>query len=122
MSDRPPSPVPKPQPPRERKPMKKVVAKNYKNVAAFHQKLRDSKRILAICGAGLSAASGLPTFRGPGGLWRNHKATELATPAAFARDPGLVWLFYAYVRRRTGYRRQPSSKSRHGQTDRLTTD
>jgi len=78
--------------------MKKVVAKNYKNVAAFHQKLRDSKRILAICGAGLSAASGLPTFRGPGGLWRNHKATELATPAAFARDPGLVWLFYAYRR------------------------
>ena len=65
---------------------------------AFHQVLRSSKRILALCGAGLSAASGLPTFRGKGGLWRNHKATSLATPQAFAQDPGLVWLFYAYRR------------------------
>jgi NAD-dependent deacetylase sirtuin 5 len=49
-----------------------------------------SRRILALCGAGLSAASGLDTFRGAGGMWRNHEATSLATPEAFARDPGLV--------------------------------
>lgn len=67
------------------------------NLAAFHQKLAKADRILAICGAGLSAASGLPTFRGAGGLWRNYEATDLATPEAFAEDPGLVWLFYAYV-------------------------
>ncbi|KAL2755921.1 hypothetical protein ACRALDRAFT_1070906 [Sodiomyces alcalophilus JCM 7366] len=57
-----------------------------------------NSRILALCGAGLSAASGLPTFRGAGGLWRNHDATRLATPEAFKADPALVWLFYAYRR------------------------
>jgi hypothetical protein len=70
---------------------------DYNNVSAFHAKLARSKRILAVCGAGLSAASGLPTFRGAGGLWRNYKATALATPTAFEEDPGLVWMFYAYV-------------------------
>lgn len=71
--------------------------KDYDSIPAFHDKLLRSKRILAVCGAGLSAASGLPTFRGAGGLWRNHEATQLATPGAFRDDPGLVWLFYAYV-------------------------
>lgn len=71
--------------------------KDYDSIPAFHEKLLRSKRILAVCGAGLSAASGLPTFRGAGGLWRNHEATQLATPEAFRDDPGLVWLFYAYV-------------------------
>ncbi len=68
------------------------------DVAAFHRLLLSSRRILALCGAGLSAASGLPTFRGAGGLWRNYEATSLATPEAFQRDPSLVWLFYAYRR------------------------
>ena len=70
---------------------------DYNSIPAFHAKLAQSKRILAVCGAGLSAASGLPTFRGAGGLWRNFEATELATPEAFEDDPGLVWLFYGYV-------------------------
>ncbi|KAJ3945394.1 uncharacterized protein N0V96_005426 [Colletotrichum fioriniae] len=70
----------------------------HNDVAAFHEALASSKRILALCGAGLSASSGLPTFRGAGGLWRNHDATDLATMKAFRRDPGLVWLFYAYRR------------------------
>ncbi|OHW90684.1 sir2 family protein [Colletotrichum incanum] len=70
----------------------------HNDVVAFHEALRSSKRILALCGAGLSASSGLPTFRGAGGLWRNHDATALATMKAFRRDPGLVWLFYAYRR------------------------
>ncbi|GAB1315838.1 DHS-like NAD/FAD-binding domain-containing protein [Madurella fahalii] len=71
---------------------------DYSSIDAFHTKLARSKRILAVCGAGLSAASGLPTFRGAGGLWRNYDATTLGTPEAFEEDPGLVWLFYGYRR------------------------
>ncbi|GAB7365269.1 hypothetical protein MBLNU230_g6351t1 [Neophaeotheca triangularis] len=68
------------------------------DVESFHEHLKKSKRVLSLCGAGLSAASGLPTFRGPGGLWRTHEATSLATPEAFKSDPGLVWQFYSYRR------------------------
>ncbi|KAF2749503.1 DHS-like NAD/FAD-binding domain-containing protein [Sporormia fimetaria CBS 119925] len=68
------------------------------DLKSFQDHLKNSKRILALLGAGLSASSGLPTFRGAGGLWRTHDATELATPEAFARDPGLVWQFYNYRR------------------------
>jgi NAD-dependent deacetylase sirtuin 5 len=60
------------------------------DIEEFGDVLMGSRRILALCGAGLSAASGLDTFRGAGGMWRNHEATSLATPEAFARDPGLV--------------------------------
>lgn len=65
---------------------------------SFSAHLQSSKRILALLGAGLSASSGLPTFRGAGGLWRKHEATRLATPEAFAADPSLVWQFYSYRR------------------------
>lgn len=65
---------------------------------SFQQYLAKSTRILALLGAGLSASSGLPTFRGAGGLWRTHDATSLATPEAFERDPALVWQFYSYRR------------------------
>jgi NAD-dependent SIR2 family protein deacetylase len=68
------------------------------SIAEFHKVLNSSTRILALCGAGLSADSGLPTFRGAGGLWRNYEPTDLATPVAFGRDPALVWLFYAWRR------------------------
>lgn len=68
------------------------------DLKSFHEHLKNSKRILALLGAGLSASSGLPTFRGAGGLWRTHDATELATPEAFAEEPGLVWQFYNYRR------------------------
>ncbi|KAL2256846.1 hypothetical protein VTK26DRAFT_1033 [Humicola hyalothermophila] len=71
---------------------------DYDSIPAFHDRLARSSRILAVCGAGLSAASGLPTFRGAGGLWRDFEATALATPEAFEADPGLVWLFYGYRR------------------------
>jgi NAD-dependent deacetylase sirtuin 5 len=64
----------------------------------FHETISSSKRILALVGAGLSASSGLPTFRGVGGLWREHDATELATPEAFDAQPALVWQFYNYRR------------------------
>ena len=51
-------------------------------------------RVLVITGAGVSAESGIPTFRGPGGYWRNLDPSKLATPEAFARDPELVWEWY----------------------------
>lgn len=69
-----------------------------KDLESFQEYLNKSTRILALLGAGLSASSGLPTFRGAGGLWRTHDATSLATPEAFQRDPGLVWQFYSYRR------------------------
>jgi NAD-dependent deacetylase sirtuin 5 len=68
------------------------------DLESFQEHLGKSTRILALLGAGLSASSGLPTFRGAGGLWRTHEATQLATPQAFQRDPGLVWQFYSYRR------------------------
>jgi NAD-dependent deacetylase len=60
--------------------------------------LKHATKPLALAGAGLSAESGIPTFRGAGGLWRNFKAEELATPRAFDRDPQLVWEWYAWRR------------------------
>ncbi|MCO5612459.1 hypothetical protein L7F22_066726 [Adiantum nelumboides] len=55
-------------------------------------------KVTVLTGAGVSAESGIPTFRGEGGLWRSWSATELATPEAFAVDPSLVWEFYHYRR------------------------
>ncbi|CAG8672491.1 20321_t:CDS:2 [Dentiscutata erythropus] len=60
--------------------------------------LNASKHIVALCGAGLSAESGVPTFRGEGGFWRTFQATELATPKAFEKNPSRVWEFYHYRR------------------------
>ena len=51
-----------------------------------------------MTGAGISAASGVPTFRGPGGLWRSFRPEQLATAEAFARDPQLVWEWYDWRR------------------------
>ncbi|KAL8768496.1 MAG: hypothetical protein Q9209_005287 [Squamulea sp. 1 TL-2023] len=65
---------------------------------SFVSHLKSSNRILALFGAGLSAASGIPTFRGPGGFWRQHDCTQLATPEAFDKDPTLLWHFYNYRR------------------------
>src|SRR5260370_25912448 len=53
--------------------------------------LANAGPIAALTGAGISAESGIPTFRGAGGLWRSHRAEDLATPQGFARDPRLVW-------------------------------
>ena len=51
-----------------------------------------------LTGAGVSAESGVPTFRGDHGLWKQYRAEELATPSAFARDPKLVWEWYDWRR------------------------
>ena len=56
-------------------------------------------RVLIITGAGISAESGIPTFRGKDGYWRNFDPAKLATPEAFARDPNLVWEWYAERRK-----------------------
>lgn len=77
------------------------------DLESFTAHLQSSDRILALLGAGLSASSGLPTFRGAGGLWRSHEATSLATPEAFDENPGLVWQFYSY-RRRMALQAQPN--------------
>jgi NAD-dependent deacetylase len=67
----------------------------YTMVAA---RLTPETRITVLTGAGVSAASGVPTFRGAGGLWRNFRPEDLATPRAFARDPRLVWEWYDWRR------------------------
>jgi len=66
--------------------------------AEFWSLARDAERPVALTGAGVSAESGIPTFRGAGGLWRTHRPEDLATPEAFARDPVLVWEWYAWRR------------------------
>lgn len=60
--------------------------------------LRAKVKIAVLTGAGISAESGLATFRGPGGLWKNYRPESLATPEAFARDPQLVWEWYNFRR------------------------
>ncbi|HEX9493216.1 MAG TPA: Sir2 family NAD-dependent protein deacetylase, partial [Thermoanaerobaculia bacterium] len=56
------------------------------------------RKIVVLTGAGVSADSGIPTFRGEGGLWRNFRAEDLATPEAFASNPLLVWEWYEWRR------------------------
>jgi NAD-dependent deacetylase len=56
--------------------------------------MRDIQNIVVLTGAGVSAESGLATFRGPGGLWEGHRVEDVCTPEALARDPELVHRFY----------------------------
>jgi NAD-dependent deacetylase len=60
--------------------------------------LAGAGRVTALTGAGISAESGVPTFRGQDGLWRQYRAETLATPEAFSRDPALVWQWYDWRR------------------------
>jgi NAD-dependent deacetylase len=68
--------------------------------ARTRELLLAAERVVVLTGAGVSAESGVPTFRGPHGLWRTFRPEELATPTAFARDPRLVWEWYDWRRRR----------------------
>jgi NAD-dependent deacetylase len=63
---------------------------------AVAEALRNSRKIFFITGAGISAESGIPTFRGKEGYWREHNPMELASPEGFERDPKLVWEWYNY--------------------------
>jgi NAD-dependent deacetylase len=65
---------------------------------ALGDRIRAAPRVTILTGAGISVASGVPTFRGPGGLWRNFRAEDLATPEAFHRNPQLVWQWYDWRR------------------------
>ena len=60
--------------------------------------LADADRVCVLTGAGVSAESGVPTFRGADGLWKQYRAEDLATPEAFERDPRLVWEWYGWRR------------------------
>lgn len=66
--------------------------------AEFRDLLAKAKNVVFLTGAGVSAESGIPTFRGAGGLWRTYAAQDLATPSAFRQNPSLVWEFYSYRR------------------------
>lgn len=77
-------------------------------VADFQDTLRQAKRIVAVLGAGISASSGLATFRSDNGLWKNQDVVQVASPAGFRYDPGLVWQFYSY-RRHEALRASPNA-------------
>jgi len=62
------------------------------------RRLAKTERLVVLTGAGISVESGIPTFRGPEGLWRTFRPEELATPQAFHRDPRLVWEWYDWRR------------------------
>jgi NAD-dependent deacetylase len=64
------------------------------DIEEVRKRLEEAHSVAVLTGAGVSAESGVPTFRGEGGLWRNYRAEDLATPQAFARDPSLVWEWY----------------------------
>ncbi|NP_001187449.1 NAD-dependent protein deacylase sirtuin-5, mitochondrial isoform X1 [Ictalurus punctatus] len=74
------------------------MARPSSDLAAFRKDFAKAKHIVILTGAGVSAESGVPTFRGAGGYWRKWQAQDLATPDAFSRDPSLVWEFYHYRR------------------------
>jgi|ERR1051325_7179497 NAD-dependent deacetylase len=75
------------------------------------------QRVVVFTGAGVSAESGIPTFRGAGGLWRNFRSEDLATPQAFARDPKLVWEWYEW---RRGLVREAQPNAAHEAIARLS--
>jgi NAD-dependent deacetylase len=56
-------------------------------------------KVFVLTGAGISAESGVPTFRDADGLWHRHRIEDVATPEGFARDPELVWRFYSERRK-----------------------
>jgi NAD-dependent deacetylase len=66
---------------------------------AARQAVRSASRIAVLTGAGVSAESGIPTFRSNGGFWQNRRFEDLATPQGFARDPKFVWQWYEERRR-----------------------
>ncbi|XP_072177563.1 NAD-dependent protein deacylase sirtuin-5A, mitochondrial-like [Diadema setosum] len=77
------------------------------DLAALREEFAGAKHIVFVTGAGASAESGVPTFRGAGGYWRKWQAQSLATPESFEENPSLVWEFYHY-RREVMLTKQPN--------------
>lgn len=75
-----------------------MAARPSSDMAKFREIFSKAKHIVVLTGAGVSAESGVPTFRGAGGYWRQFQAQDLATPEAFQKNPSLVWEFYHYRR------------------------
>jgi len=67
-------------------------------IKQVRERLSSARRVTVLTGAGISADSGIPTFRGPEGLWKNFRAEDLATPEAFERGPAVVWEWYNWRR------------------------
>jgi NAD-dependent deacetylase len=68
------------------------------DLGIVRERVASARSLVVLTGAGISADSGVPTFRGADGLWRNFRAEDLATPEAFERDPRLVWEWYNWRR------------------------
>ncbi|MDQ4074385.1 MAG: NAD-dependent deacylase [Thermoproteota archaeon] len=66
------------------------------NMAKIRKLLHKSRKIVFLSGAGLSKESGIPTFRGQGGIWKNYDTSKLASFSAFTQNPSQVWEFYRY--------------------------
>jgi NAD-dependent deacetylase len=76
--------------------------------ASQRWQLSGQDRLFVLTGAGISAESGLATFRGSGGLWNGYRVEEVATPEAWEADPSLVWQFYS-MRRRDATAAEPNA-------------
>jgi NAD-dependent deacetylase len=76
-------------------------------------KISSADYVFILTGAGVSAESGIPTFRGVNGLWRNYRIEEVASPHAWQRDPRLVWEFYS-MRRRVAASAKPNPHAHEG--------
>lgn len=82
-----------------RLPKPKIPRKMEFQIEMARERIFAGKKIVILTGAGVSQESGVPTFRGAGGLWRNHDVAQVANPKAFRRDPRFVWEFYEYRRK-----------------------
>lgn len=74
----------------------------------LRDRIKSSKRVCVFTGAGVSAESGIPTFRNSGGLWENYRPEDLVTPEAFARDPVVVWRWHAWLQG-VSFRAEPNA-------------
>jgi len=92
------------------------------SINSLKEALKNAERVAVLTGAGVSAESGVPTFRGADGLWKNYRATDLATPEAFARDPELVWEFYNWRREMIGQKTCNPAHRALAQLERLIPD
>ncbi|XP_076000909.1 NAD-dependent protein deacylase sirtuin-5, mitochondrial-like [Genypterus blacodes] len=84
------------------------AARPSSDMSEFREVFSHAKHIAIITGAGVSAESGVPTFRGANEMWRQWKSQDLASPEAFSRFPSRVWEFYHY-RRELAFRKKPNA-------------